>query len=65
MMFFYIIQFIKKISTNNTKIGITCVFSDFISEDFNEEEPDYFGSLLDDTEKDEFIKKKIIQEICF
>lgn len=55
----YIVRFIKKISCNNTKIGITCVFSDFYFEELNEEEPDYFGSLLDNTEKDDFNKKKI------
>ena len=54
----YIVQFIKKISSNNIKIGITCVFSDFNSEEFNDEEQNNFGSLLDDIEKDEFNKKK-------
>jgi autophagy-related protein 9 len=53
----YIVQFIKKISSNNIKIGITCVFSDFNSEEFNEDEQN-FGSLLDDIEKYEFNKKK-------
>lgn len=54
----YIINFIKKVSSNNTKIGIICVFADFCLEDFNDEETNYFGSLLEQSEKEEFIKKK-------
>jgi autophagy-related protein 9 len=53
----YIINFIKKISSNNTKIGISCVFSDFCF-DNNRDEETYFGSLLDASEKEDFIKKK-------
>ena len=53
----YIINFIKKISSNNTKIGISCVFSDFCF-DNNRDEETYFGSLLDANEQEDFIKKK-------
>ena len=56
----YIINFIKKISINNTNIGITCIFSDFSSEEFNDNnnENNYYGSLLDENEKIDFNKKK-------
>ena len=53
----YIVGFIKKITTNNTKIGLTCIFSDFHGEDLLESEMDYYGSLLEERDKEEFNKK--------
>ena len=55
----YIVNFVKKISTNNTKIGLTCIFADFNSEEFNNEDNDYYGSLLQEIERDNFSKKKL------
>jgi len=54
----YIVGYIKCISSNNSKIGITCVFSDFNSEEFYEEETRYYGSLLDKNDIDKFDKKR-------
>ena len=54
----YIVGYIKCISSNNSKIGITCVFSDFNSEEFYEEETRYYGSLLDKNDINKFDKKR-------
>ena len=53
----YIVNFIKQISTNNPKIGIICLFSDF--EKINEAEEPFYNSLLNESEKDLFDKKRL------
>lgn len=49
----YIVNFIKQISKNNQKVGIICLFSDFL----DLEEPTY-NSLLNDTEREVFDQKR-------
>lgn len=48
----YITMFLKKITTKNNKIGYICKYADFETNYF-----DYFGSIINEKEKDYIVKK--------
>ena len=51
----YIVNFVKQISKNNTQIGLICTFADFE----NNSEVDHYESLLQNSEKILFDKKRV------